>query len=87
MDTIQIAEQKIPKPKVRQPYWLIYLSLLLAGALLVAQAYDIAELQKWTARIGIALIFSMMALLVGNGRWAGFFAASVIWIAVLVTYI
>ena len=87
MDTVEIVEQKPTKRKVNQPYWLIYLSLLLAGALLVGQAYNIAELQKWTARIGLAFIFSAVALLVGNGRWAGFFAAAVIWIAVLVTYL
>ncbi len=72
--------------KRSQPYWLVYLALLIGGALMIAYAYQIMHLDRWTARIGIALIYSAVALLVGNGRWAGFIATAIVWLAVVATY-
>jgi hypothetical protein len=70
-----------------EPYWLVWVSLLLAGLLLLADAYHVAHLAKWTARLGIALIFSAIAMFVGSGRWAGNLAVIIIWLAVVLTYI
>jgi hypothetical protein len=73
--------------KKKQPYWLVYLALLIGGALMIAYAYQIMHLDRWTARIGIALMYSAIALLVGNGRWTGFMATAIVWLAVVATYI
>ncbi|MFQ5454281.1 MAG: hypothetical protein ACE5D6_08860 [Candidatus Zixiibacteriota bacterium] len=73
--------------KKKQPYWLVYLSLLISGILLIADAYQFAHLYRWTARLGIALIFSALALFVGNGRQAGFIAVIIIWLAVIAAYL
>lgn len=73
--------------KRSQPYWLVYLALLIGGVLMMADAYQIMHLHRWTARIGIALIYSAVALLVGNGRWAGFMATAIVWLAVAATYL
>ncbi len=67
--------------------WLVYVSAVLAGILLLAHALDFGPLQKITARLGIALIFSAFALLVGNGKPSGIIATALIWIAVIVTFL
>jgi hypothetical protein len=78
--------QTVPvKKKRKQPFWLIYTALLLAGAILLADAYDFTQLARWTARLGVSLVFSAIALIIGNGRSAGFVAAAIIWLAVIAT--
>jgi hypothetical protein len=69
----------------KQPYWLVYLSFLLAGLLLLSDAYHFAHLAKWTAKLGIALVYSAVSLFIGKGRAVGYVAAVVMWLAVLAT--
>ena len=76
---------KARPPSKKQPYWLVYFSLLLAGLLLLADTYNLAHLHRWTVKLGIALIYSALSLFIGNGRAAGFIAAAVVWLAVLAT--
>lgn len=78
-------QNKVEPKKRTQPFWLIYLALLLSGILLLGEAASYAPLMKVTARLGTALLFSALALFVGNGRPAGFIATGIIWVAVLVT--
>ncbi len=73
-------------PSKKQPYWLVYFSLLLAGLLLLADAFGFTYLQTWTVKLGIVLIYSALSLFIGNGRAAGFIAAAVVWLAVLATF-
>lgn len=85
------AEQATPEsnakpPAKKQPYWLVYFSLLLAGLLLLADAYHLAHLYRWTVKLGIALVFSAFSLFIGNGRAAGFIAAAVVWLAVIAIF-
>ena len=70
-----------------EPYWLVYIALVLAGIMLLSDAYYIAQLSKWTARVGIALIYSAIAMFVGNGRWPGHLAVVIVWLAVVLTYL
>lgn len=81
-----MTENTVKKPKP-EPYWLIYLSLLLSGIILIAVSLDIRFLNRWTAKFGIALIFSALALFVGNGRKSGFIATAIIWVALIAAYI
>ena len=67
-----------------QPFWLIYMSLGLSGFLLLADAYSLFGLQRWGARMGVGLLFIVFALLVGNGRPAGIFAAAIMIICLAV---
>ncbi len=71
------------KKEIKQPYWLIYLSLIISGLLLLGKTYNIIHLHKWTAQVGLALIFSAFGLVIGNGRKAGFVAVAVVWIVVV----
>lgn len=65
-------------------YWLIYVALLIGGVLLIADASHYVQV---TAKLGIGMIYSALALFVGNGRPAGFVAAAIIWVAVLATFL
>jgi len=65
-----------PQPKP-QPYWLIYCSLVISGIFLLGSEYHLFALDRWGARTGIGLIFIVFALIVGNGRSAGIFAAAI----------
>ena len=76
------------KPKeIKKAYWLIYIALLIGGALLIADASQFAPLQKVTAKLGIGMVYSAFALFVGNGRAAGYIATVIIWGAVLATFL
>ena len=79
------AEEAKP-PSKKQPYWLVYFSLLLAGLLLLADAFGFAYLQRWTVKLGLVLIYSALSLFIGNGRAAGFIAAAIVWLAVIATF-
>lgn len=63
--------------------WLVYTSMALGGLLLLGEAFEFYQLQKWTAKIGIALLFSAFSLVVGNGRKSGYLAAAIIWVVVI----
>ncbi|PKK83559.1 MAG: hypothetical protein CVT49_07965 [candidate division Zixibacteria bacterium HGW-Zixibacteria-1] len=65
--------------------WLIYLSLALAGLILLGDALRIQILSKLTARLGIALIFSAIALIIAKDRPPGIIAIAITWMAVLIT--
>ena len=80
-----MTETTAPKPKP-QAWWLVYVAAVLAGAILLGDALGVRAIQQLTARLGIALLFSAVALLVGNGRPSGFVAAAIIWVAVIITF-
>ena len=70
----------------KQPVWLVTAAVVLAGVLLLADAFGLYALYKMTAQLGIALIFSALALLVGKGRWPGYVATAIIWLAVIAMF-
>ena len=74
-------------PRSKQAMWLVYVSLIIAGLLFLGEAYGLAGLHRWTARIGIALVWSAIALLVGNGRWSGHAGTFIVWAAVIIVWI
>ena len=77
------AGKKSPKKMV----WLIYAALILTGIFFLAAAFNISNLDRWTARLGIALVFSAFALMVGNGRQIGYIATAIIWLPLVVPLI
>lgn len=72
-------------PNAKNQYWISYVSLLVAGILLLGDAYSWPHLEKWTARLGIALVYSAIALLVGKGNTPSVIGCVILWVAVLVT--
>lgn len=70
-----------------QHYWLIYVAALLAGILLIADAVGYHPLQRITAKLGLALIYSALALLIAGKRPSGMIATILVWIAVVLTWV
>ena len=68
------------------PGWLLYVSLLLSGILFLAEAAHIYTLQRLTAKLAIALIFSAIALVVGKGKPIGYVATAIVWLTVIVLF-
>jgi len=75
------------KKPVKNMVWLIYVALVLAGLLFLADAFGVSHLERWTARLGIALVYSAFALLVGNGRKVGYAATAIIWLPLVLPLI
>jgi hypothetical protein len=71
----------------KQPYWIIYLGLLLAGVLMLAEAANYHPLQKISAKLSLGLLYSAVALYVGNGRAPGYIGTVIIWGAIIVSFL
>nr|MBN2277985.1 hypothetical protein [candidate division Zixibacteria bacterium] len=65
--------------------WLIYTSLLLSGIILLADALNINFLARLSMRLGLGLVFSAMALIIGKNKPSGIIATAIIWVAILIT--
>lgn len=74
------------KVEPRQSLWLVYVSLVIAGIMFLGDAYGLAQMDRWTARIGIALVWSAATLLIGNGRPVGYVATTITWVAVVLIW-
>jgi hypothetical protein len=75
-------------PKKKEPLWLVYISAILTGILLIADSTHagfLLPLTRLPAKLGIALIFSALALLIGGDKRSGIAAAIIIWAGVLMT--
>ncbi len=78
----EITKTSKPSPK-RKMLWLVYLALALSGLLIIGTEFNWPHIEKWTARTGLALVYSAFALSVSNGRKVGAIAAGIIWIAAI----
>jgi LPXTG-motif cell wall-anchored protein len=76
-----------PSTGPKQPYWVIYLGLLLAGILMLAEAADYHPLEKITAKLSLGLLYSAVALYVGDGRAPGYIGTVIIWAAIIVSFL
>ena len=75
------------KPRTKkQPYWLIYVSIFLAGLMLLADAFHVTALQKISARLGVTLIISALNLIFGRNTTAGYTATAIIIISLIITF-
>lgn len=87
MNTNATIDNKKPAETRRQPYWLIYGAILLSGLLMLSEAVAYVPGQKITAKLATALIYSALALLVANGRKAGIWAAVIVWLGTLGSFL
>ncbi len=80
-------EIKTEKPANKSSYWMIYTSLFFSAILLLGDGLAITHLDKWTAKVGIALLISVMFLLVCKNQTKAIIASVIIWIAVIATFV
>jgi hypothetical protein len=75
---------KAPSPKTKShAVWLIYGAIFLSRILMLSDAMSLRTLQTIPARLGVSLIYSAIALVIGKGRPSGFVAVGIIWTATL----
>jgi hypothetical protein len=73
-------------PGKNQYYWLIYFAAFLAGMLLIAHAMNYRPVDKIPAKLGIALLYSAFAFMVGGTKGAAIVGTVLIWAAVILTF-
>ena len=71
----------------QRPWWMLYLTLLVAGLLMLADAYSLAHLHRWTAKFGLALVYSAAILFVGRGRPLSYVSAAILCLSVIATFV
>ena len=71
----------------KQYYWLIYIAAILSGFLLLADAVNYAPVTKITARLGIALLYTAFAFMVGKARPSVYIGTILLWVAVVLTFV
>ena len=69
-----------------QPYWLIYLAMLIGGLLLLAHAMSLAAAQTLALKLAVALLYSAFALCISGSRLTGIWAAMIVWVVVILTF-
>ena len=77
------TENNVPKKSLN---WLIYLSLIISGLLLLADAFNATYFNRWTARIGIGLLFTALAFIVGAGQKKSQIAVGILYGSIIATY-
>jgi len=76
-----------PVAKKKPPVWLLYTAAVVAGLLLLADALNITVLARVPAKLGIALVYSAVALLLDKSKNIGIIATVIVWAAVVVTFL
>ncbi len=71
----------------KQPYWVMYLGILLAGLIMLAQAAHYHPMQRVPAKLAIGLIYSAAALFISDGRPPGYVGTAVIWAAIVLSFL
>jgi len=72
--------------KTSGPIWLVYVAAVIAGVVLLSDAMGWGPLVKLSARLGVALLFSAVALMIGRSRPAGIIAVAIVWIGTIITF-
>ncbi|MFH2048709.1 MAG: hypothetical protein ABIJ12_04610 [bacterium] len=87
MTTESNNPQTTKQPIKKSSYWMIYTSLLIAAVVLLGDGLAISHLNKWTAKVGIALIFTVFFMLVCKNQTKAIIASLIIWVAVIATFV
>ena len=75
------------EPIKKSSLWMIYTSLLISAVILLGDGLAITHLDKWTAKVGIALLFSVFFFLICKNQTKAIIASVIIWIAVIATFV
>lgn len=67
--------------------WTVYLAALMAAAILLADAFGYAPLQRITAGLGLALLVSVVSLLATGAKPLGWTATVIVWAAVVISWL
>jgi hypothetical protein len=65
--------------------WVLYLALIIAGILLLADALHIGFLTRLSVRLGLGFIFSAIALIAGRDKPLPIISIAVVWLSIVIT--
>ncbi len=71
----------------KSSFWMIYTSLLIAAIILLGDGLAITHLNKWTAKVGLALLLTVFYLLICKNQTKAVIASVIIWAAVIATFV
>ncbi len=74
------------KSKTTRLVWLIYIAFLISGIILIGDALNVSVISKLTTRLGIGLLYSALALIVGKNRPHGIIAVGITWGTIIITF-
>ena len=80
-------QPQAPAKSNKGAYWMIYLGLAVAAILLLGDGLSIPHLERWTAKVGVALLFTVLFLLVCRSMTRAIIASGIIWLAVIATFL
>jgi len=66
---------------------MIYTSIFVSAVILLGDGMALTHLNKWTAKVGIALLFTVFFMLVCKNQTKAIIASLIIWIAVIATFV
>ncbi|SYZ73279.1 membrane hypothetical protein [Candidatus Zixiibacteriota bacterium] len=66
-------------------FWVLYLALIIAGILLLADALQINFLTRLSVRLGAGFIFSAIALIAGKDKPLPIISIALVWLAIIIT--
>jgi len=83
------TESKNPQTTTikKSSFWMIYTSLLIAAIILLGDGLAITHLNKWTAKVGLALLLTVFYLLICKNQTKAVIASVIIWAAVIATFV
>ncbi len=72
-------------PSSKGLFWVLYLALIIAGVLLLADALQIGFLTRLSVRLGAGFIFSAIALIAGKDKPLPIISIALVWLAIVIT--
>jgi len=78
---------KTKEPVKKSSLWMIYTGIFVSAIILLGDGMALTHLNKWTAKVGIALLFTVFFMLVCKNQTKAIIASLIIWIAVIATFV
>ncbi len=82
-----MTDETQPVPGKKRPFWMIYLALVVAAIVLLADGLSIPHLERWTARVGLGVLFTTVFLIVSSNQTRAIVASAMIWLAIIATFL
>ncbi|MEA2031699.1 MAG: hypothetical protein U9N55_08930 [candidate division Zixibacteria bacterium] len=75
------------KSSKKSTFWMIYVSLIVAAFVLIGDGISALYIERWSVKVGIAMLFTTFFLLVCRSLTKAIIASVIICIAVVATFL
>ncbi|MCH9031019.1 MAG: hypothetical protein IIB00_01990 [candidate division Zixibacteria bacterium] len=80
-------QENAPAPQPRPSQISLYLGLLGSAFMLLGQTFGVLYMWRGPARIGFALLFTVLILISAKGRKVGYFSVAILWAALAASFL